>query len=499
MDNTQDSLTLFYLGHIFLFCLIQFFISVGTYRSMKQYSSRKVWDLEDTPTVTPSGAIIGLCEIQGQAALPYTDEGISIPLLISPVSKKECVWFRLSIESYQNSLGLENTGGWARIFTYASPYGFRVSDEYGSVGVDPEFDDIAGLKSSVYVINENDTDELKEFYESVTGQSTTPRTEDDWKISDDGYYAYHPQVKKWIHSRYVSPDRKQYFDEVSNKWLRIKPLTMLGFDVTSIAENTNPWSKKLRVTEEVIQESQQFYVHGNVNISPRATDLVVTKSANHAIAYSLDGNAQTLRRMKFINRLYRAISAGATFILWSILSLDVFSEEQSRGQLDGDRFRNIFIVVVVVPSIAVMVWLVVRKLLRIYNRFVRLKEQCELAKSAIDVALKRRNDLINELISTLEALMDHEQSVLERVAQLRSRQQQLTANEVELLTESYPVLQSSKNFLRMQTELGRTEEMIAMARSFTNDSILAMDNLRATLTGMIISPFFERQQRPKLI
>lgn len=52
--------------------------------------------------------------------------------------------------------------------------------------------------------------------------------------------------------------------------------------------------------------------------------------------------------------------------------------------------------------------------------------------------------------------------------------------------------------MQLQKELARTEEKVAMARSFTNDSILAMDNLRATLSGMVISPLFAKESRPAL-
>ena len=138
------------------------------------------------------------------------------------------------------------------------------------------------------------------------------------------------------------------------------------------------------------------------------------------------------------------------------------------------------------------------KLFRTYNRFVRLREQVRLSRSAIDVTTKRRSSLIPELCDVIEGVMDHEKVVLQAVVDLRTQRSDLASKEILSLSESYPNIKSSTNFLNLQKELGRTEEKIAMARSFLNDSILAMDNLRATLFGMVFSPLFANEQRPNL-
>jgi hypothetical protein len=92
----------------------------------------------------------------------------------------------------------------------------------------------------------------------------------------------------------------------------------------------------------------------------------------------------------------------------------------------------------------------------------------------------------------IDGVTKHEQEVQTRIAALR--QSADLSNEIMFLAEDYPVLKSAENFLFLQRELARTEEIIAMARSFHNDSILAYNNLRATIPGMVLSPFFPQKK-----
>jgi LemA protein len=143
-----------------------------------------------------------------------------------------------------------------------------------------------------------------------------------------------------------------------------------------------------------------------------------------------------------------------------------------------------------------MIGALLLKILRTFNRFIRLREQVRLSRSAIDITLKRRAALIPEICDVIAEVTNHEKKVLELVTELRNAQAETASHEILALAEAYPVINSSENFLHLQNELGRTEEKIAMARSFLNDSILAMDNLRATLTGIVFSPLFAKEQRP---
>ncbi len=125
-------------------------------------------------------------------------------------------------------------------------------------------------------------------------------------------------------------------------------------------------------------------------------------------------------------------------------------------------------------------------LIYIYNSLVRKKAHVENGLSQIDVQLKRRYDLIPNLVETVKAYAAHERGIFERIAALRSAslsastleetapiQNQLTGALKSLLavSENYPELKADGNFLALQEELASTENKIAFARQYYNDAV----------------------------
>ena len=130
---------------------------------------------------------------------------------------------------------------------------------------------------------------------------------------------------------------------------------------------------------------------------------------------------------------------------------------------------------------AVGAWLV-----GVYNRLVRLKVRCQDAWAAIDVQLKRRYDLIPNLIETVKGYASHERETFEAV--VKARQAGMDAGTVQeqaqaenmisgalrklfALSEAYPELKANQNFGQLQEELSSTENKIAFARQHYNDSV----------------------------
>jgi LemA protein len=152
----------------------------------------------------------------------------------------------------------------------------------------------------------------------------------------------------------------------------------------------------------------------------------------------------------------------------------------------------------------------------IYNGLVRLRNQVKNAWAQIDVQLKRRHDLIPNLVETVKGYMKHERETMEAVTKARTLAQQVTSAgpgerakaEGELssalarlcaVAERYPDLKASQNFLALQEELTSTENKISFSRQFYNDSVMTYNNktqmfpsnIVANMAGFKPGEFFE--------
>ena len=141
----------------------------------------------------------------------------------------------------------------------------------------------------------------------------------------------------------------------------------------------------------------------------------------------------------------------------------------------------------------------------IYNGLVRLRNAVKNAWSQIDVQLKRRHDLIPNLVETVKGYAGHERETLEAVIQARSaavsakgvgEQAQAESNlsgalgRLMLIVEQYPDLKANQNFLALQEELTSTENKIGFARQFYNDSAMGYNNKREMFPSNIVAGMF---------
>ena len=157
--------------------------------------------------------------------------------------------------------------------------------------------------------------------------------------------------------------------------------------------------------------------------------------------------------------------------------------------------------------IALIVIVVALGLLAIvlYNRFVSLRNRADNAWAQVDVQLRRRYDLIPNLVETVKGYASHEREVLERVIQARSMgvaaktvaeqaqaENMITAalRQLMAVAEAYPELRASENFQALQAQLTETEDDIAIARQIYNDTVLLYNNAIQTFPGVVLAgPF----------
>jgi len=170
---------------------------------------------------------------------------------------------------------------------------------------------------------------------------------------------------------------------------------------------------------------------------------------------------------------------------------------------------GIVILVLVVIVLGIVVWIV-----GAYNGLVRLRNQLENAWAQIDVQLKRRHDLIPNLVETVKGYAAHERGTLEAVTQARNMaiaakgvaeraqaENALTGALKSLfaVAEAYPELKANQNFMRLQEELTSTENKVAFSRQFYNDSVMSYNtqievfpqNSIAGMFGFTRREFFE--------
>ena len=162
-----------------------------------------------------------------------------------------------------------------------------------------------------------------------------------------------------------------------------------------------------------------------------------------------------------------------------------------------------------VPFIVVLVGALAFVL--VYNGLVTLRNMCVEAWSNIDTELKRRYDLLPNLVETVKGYAAHERSVLERVAEMRARAVQSTGSpgsqardENELVralralfvvVEGYPQLKASQHFLELQLELARTEDRIQAARRFYNGNVRDFNNRVQVFPSSVVAGLFHFTSR----
>ncbi len=158
-----------------------------------------------------------------------------------------------------------------------------------------------------------------------------------------------------------------------------------------------------------------------------------------------------------------------------------------------------------------VVALLVVALVFLYNNLVRLRNRVDNAWAQVDVQLRRRYDLIPNLVETVKGYAAHERGTFEAVTEARTRAQaagtvQEQAGAENMLSqalgrlfavaEAYPELQADENFRQLQEELAQTENRIAVSRQVYNDTVLTYNNAIQTVPGVVVAgPFgFDKRE-----
>jgi LemA protein len=166
-----------------------------------------------------------------------------------------------------------------------------------------------------------------------------------------------------------------------------------------------------------------------------------------------------------------------------------------------------------------MIWLIVLvaillllalAVVLIYNRLVRLRNRSEASWAQVDVQLRRRYDLIPNLVEAVKGYAAHEKATFEEVTRARTAAQQAQGIEEQAkaenvltaalgrlfaVAEEYPDLRATENFQQLQAQLAEVEQNIVISRQVYNDAVLTYDNALETVPTNIVAGMFSFQPR----
>ena len=148
-----------------------------------------------------------------------------------------------------------------------------------------------------------------------------------------------------------------------------------------------------------------------------------------------------------------------------------------------------------------------------YNKFVLLVQRAENSLAQIDVQLRKRAELVPNLIETVKGYAKHEKGIMEKVTEARKALVNATGivgrmkagnalnsalGKLFAIAENYPQLKANENFLQLQQELAAIEDKIAYARQYYNDSIMTYNTAVVTFPGTFFAGIYNKKQREYL-
>lgn len=163
-----------------------------------------------------------------------------------------------------------------------------------------------------------------------------------------------------------------------------------------------------------------------------------------------------------------------------------------------------FLYILIAVIVLFIIWFVI-----VYNRFIRLINQAKEAWSDIEVQLKRRYDLIPNLVNTVKGYAAHESGAFQKVSEARSKAMQAkglnekgaaedalsgTLKSLFAISEAYPELKANENFLELQRELSDTENKIQASRRFYNGTVRDLNTAVQSFPGNAVAKTFNFNQ-----
>ena len=411
---------------------------------------RRRWLIADLPTSDAAHVFVGMNEVKGTVA-PAGNP------LVGPYSALECVWYRSLLEREDKS---GDNKSWKTVEDVSSEAPFWIQDRSGHVLVRPK-------GASVYA-------------------------------------------------------RERVRDEHSGKPARYNSMSVLGAasDGGGFLGGLFGGTNRYRTTEWVLRPDEDVYLLGHATMRTDAIALEFSpydertgvKTGSLLVSSGDESKAARRTFWQGMGLLLLAFVGAVTLPLeWQFLrdiratDGDPFAEPATGQEiLDAALPGMKFVLLVFVLALPVIT------VVRIYNRLVEVRNRAESAWSLVDVHLRRRHDLIPQLVTVVQAAAAHERSVQEAVAAARSGaepppsralpdratlEQAAAADEADraasrsllAVAEAYPALKADASFAQLAQQITTSEDGIAFARTFYNDAVTVMEDRRRQFPGALMA------------
>ncbi|HIV01471.1 MAG TPA: LemA family protein [Candidatus Caccopulliclostridium gallistercoris] len=167
--------------------------------------------------------------------------------------------------------------------------------------------------------------------------------------------------------------------------------------------------------------------------------------------------------------------------------------------------------IVIAAVVVLLVVIIVAWIISTYNAFIRLRNNVEEGFSTMDVYMKKRYDLIPNLVETVKGYAKHEEETLSKVIQARNMAMNSATAEEQMkndniltgtlkslfaVSEAYPELQANQNFLDLQNQLKTLETEIANSRKYYNGVVKVYENKREVFPSNLIAKWFKFEEKP---
>jgi LemA protein len=417
---------------------------------------RRRWVIVDTPTSECAGVFVGRNEVVGTAH-PHA-------MLTAPVTGQSCVWFKWDLERWVQR---QKSGSWQTIEARSSNAPFWVVDETGGVLVRPR-------KAEVHA---------RQVFQERAHASGVMASHNDLHLAS-----------------FQGEDRFERERSASDS----------GFARQGSQEPIASRGRNIRITEWRIDAGQPLYILGTAAMRPDVVALEFDqRHGSDGLVISTHSESRMANRA--LLAAFGGLLVGLAAVVLFPAAVHATRTYESAGAVPGSPSTLEAVGSwMLTASLAYLGVLILVYWQRVYNRLVAVKQQAANAWSLIDVALRRRHDLLPNLVAVAKRYTQHEQEVLTAVAGVRMGEalpapevlpsdrllvQAGALNQAErggsrslvALAEAYPQLKADEVFQDLARRMTEAENQVAYARAFYNDAVTVLRDRRRTFPGLLLA------------